>query len=105
MAKFKVVTLCGSTRFKEEFSKVQAELTLNGIIVISLGLFSQSEGVAPLSDEMETLLIQMHQQRIDLADEIFVINKGGYIGNNTQMEIQYARKKGKRVTYLEPVDE
>lgn len=105
---YKVITLCGSTRFKDEFMKVQKDLTLKGNIVISVGLFSHSgdeevwenmdEGTLTKTKEM---LDDMHKRKIDMADEIFVINVGGYIGDSTKSEIEYAIKTGKKVNYLE----
>ena len=106
--KYKIITLCGSTRFKEEFMKVQKELTLKGNIVLSVGLFGHSgdnevwenleEGTKTKTKEM---LDDMHKKRIDLSDEIFVINVNGYIGESTKSEIEYAIKMGKKVNYLE----
>lgn len=105
---YKVITLCGSTRFKDEFMKAQKELTLKGNIVISVGLFGHSgdwevwenmdEGTLTKTKEM---LDDMHKRKIDMADEIFVINVGGYIGSSTKSEIEYALKNGKKVNYLE----
>ena len=105
---YKVVTLCGSTRFKDEFMKVQKELTLKGYIVISVGLFGHAgdsevwenmdEGTLTKTKEM---LDDMHIRKIDMADEIFVINKNGYIGSSTLSEIEYAKKTGKIIKYLE----
>lgn len=104
---YRVVTLCGSTRFKDEFFKVQKEFTLKGYIVISVGLFGHSgdnevwenmdEGTLTKTKEM---LDDMHKRKIDMADEIFVINVNGYIGDSTKSEIEYAIKTGKRVNYL-----
>ena len=107
VGKYKVITLCGSTKFKNEFLQVQKKLTLDGNIVISVGLFGHSgdsevwenmdEGTITKTKEM---LDDMHKRKIDLADEIFVINVGGYIGNSTKSEIEYAIKTGKKVNYL-----
>ena len=111
MRKYKVITLCGSTRFKEEFMKTQKDLTLQGNIVISVGLFGHSgdnevwenmdEGTLTRTKEM---LDDMHKRKIDMADEIFVINVGGYIGDSTRSEIEYAKEHGKAVRYLEEID-
>ena len=105
---YPVVTLCGSTRFKKEFMEVQKQLTLEGNIVISVGLFGHSgdeevwenmdEGTLTKTKEM---LDDMHKRKIDMADSIFVINVGGYIGDSTKSEIKYAKKLGKIVRYLE----
>lgn len=107
---YKVITLCGSTRFKDEFMEAQKRLTLEGNIVISVGLFGHSgdnevwentdEGTLTKTKEM---LDDMHKRKIDMADEIFVINVGGYIGTSTRSEIDYARATGKPVRYLEEV--
>jgi len=101
MGNYKIVTLCGSTKFKDEFSKVQKELTLDGCIVISVGIFSQSGDGKVLTGELEKMLDDMHKKKIDMADEIFVINKNGYIGTSTKNEIKYAILKGKPVRYME----
>ena len=108
MKKYKVITLCGSTKFKNEFMEAQKDLTLKGNIVISVGLFEHSgdnevweqmdEGTLTKTKEM---LDDMHKRKIDMADEIFVINPGGYIGSSTKSEIEYAISTGKEVKYLE----
>lgn len=106
--KYSVITLCGSTRFKKQFMEVQKRLTLEGNIVISVGLFGHSgdqevwdgmdEGTLSKTKEM---LDDMHKRKIDMADSIFVINVGGYIGESTKSEIEYAKAQGKEVRYLE----
>lgn len=111
VGKYKVITLCGSTKFKKEFMEVQKRLTLEGNIVISVGLFGHSsdsevwdgmdEGTLSKTKEM---LDDMHKRKIDMADGIFVINVGGYIGESTKSEIEYAVAHGKRVEYLEPAN-
>lgn len=95
----KVITLCGSTKFKKSFELVNAYLTLRGNVVISLAFFEQSEGIT-ISKEQAELLEKIHYRKIDMADEIFVIDMGGYIGDSTRKEIEYAKEKGKRVTYF-----
>ena len=109
MKRYKVITLCGSTKFKKQFIKTQKELTLKGFIVISVGLFSHSEDSETWENmDNETLaktkkmLDEMHKQKIDMADEIFVVNVGGYIGESTKSEIKYATETGKNINYLEP---
>ena len=96
-----VVTLCGSTRFKEDFQKAQESLTLAGKLVISLGFFEHAEGKT-ISPETEALLAEIHRQRIDMSDSIFVINRDDYIGKSTASEIQYARAAGKTVNFMFP---
>ena len=102
VGKYKVITLCGSTRFKEEFLEAQKRLTLEGNIVISVGLFGHAGDGQVWSEGVKAMLDDMHKRKIDMADEIFVINAGGYIGESTRSEIEYALKTGKEVRYLEP---
>jgi len=97
---YKIVTLCGSTKFKEQFIAEQRRLTLEGCIVISVGLFGHADK-EPILEETKKMLDDMHFRKIDLADEIFVINPGGYIGYSTKREIDYAIFAGKTVKYLE----
>lgn len=106
---YPVITLCGSTRFKDAFLEAQKRLTLEGNIVISVGLFGHS-GDAEVWDGLDEgeisktkeMLDDMHKRKIDMADGIYVINVGGYIGDSTRSEIAYALEHGKRVEYLEP---
>lgn len=102
--KYAVVTLCGSTKFKDEFIAVQKQLTLEGKIVLSLGLFGHSGDNEIFNDGVKAMMDDMHKQRIDMSDEIFVINKNGYIGASTQNEIEYATAHGKKIHYLEPIN-
>ena len=101
---YKVITLCGSTRFKEQFFEVQKRLTLEGNIVISVGLFGHSGDNEVWKEGTKEMLDDMHKRKIDMADEIFVINVGGYIGSSTRSEIEYAKEHGKAVRYLEPTE-
>jgi hypothetical protein len=96
---YKVITLCGSTRFKEDFERVNRELTLAGNIVISVGCFGHSGDV--FSDEQKIMLDDIHKRKIDMADAIYVINKDGYIGSSTRSEINYAIRIGKQVIFME----
>ena len=105
VGKYKVITLCGSTRFKDEFLEVQKRLTLEGNIVISVGLFGHSGDDEVWTPGTKEMLDNMHKRKIDMADGIFVINVGGYIGESTRSEIEYAQRNGKEVQYLEGINE
>ena len=100
---YRIITLCGSTRFKEQFMEVQKQLTLEGSIVISVGMFGHSGDNEVWKPGVKEMLDDMHLRKIDLADEIFVINVGGYIGESTRREIDYATKTGKKINYLEEI--
>lgn len=108
---YKIVTLCGSTKFKKEFLEIQKKLTLLGYIVISVGLFGHS-GDNEVWENMDegtltktkSMLDDMHKRKIDLSDMIYVINVGGYTLESTRSEIEYAISTGKEVHYLESVN-
>lgn len=108
MKKPKIICLCGSTRFTEAMLIHQWELTKKGFIVLSWCALPKSyprgkdrnhigdqEGVKELVDEI-------HLRKIDLADEVVILNVGGYIGESTQRELDYARKMKKVIRFLEP---
>ena len=99
VGKYKVITLCGSTRFKDAFMETQKRLTLDGNIVISVGE-NMDDGTLTATKAM---LDDMHKAKIDMSDEIFVINVDGYIGDSTRSEIEYAKMTGKTVRFLEPI--
>ena len=110
--KYPVVTLCGSTRFKNEFMQVQKELTLKGNIVISVGLFGHAGDMEVWENQEEDsitktkiMLDDMHKEKIRMAESIYVVNPGGYIGSSTWSEICYAKMLQKRIESLCPIDE
>lgn len=105
----KVVCICGSTRFWKEFQEAEYNETMAGNIYLSVGFYSHSsetahghgEGVG-CTPEQKIMLDELHKRKIDLADEIFVVNPGGYVGSSTKSEIEYAIKHGKPVRWLVP---
>ena len=106
----KVITLCGSTKFEAEFAEVNQRLTMDGYVVISLGMFSlpdlpDYDWTADSSD-LRGRLGRMHFQKIRMADEVYIVDPGGYVGESTRREIAYAASLGKPVRYLsrEPLD-
>lgn len=99
----RVVTLCGSTRFMEQFIRSGGDETLAGNLVFSVGVVVDAEG--PHQGEafgVKGMLDEIHFRKIDLSDEILVLNVGGYIGQSTQREIAYAIATHKGVRFLEP---
>ena len=92
---FNIVTLCGSTKFKDEFIRIQKYLTLHGNIVLTVGLFGHSGDPDAFEPGVKAMLDEMHKEKINMSDGIFVINVGGYIGASTKSEIDYAKSKGK----------
>lgn len=112
-----IVCLCGSTRFEEAYDLATAKETLKGNIVLSIGVnlrkqrhISMALGIGPQSikaqdekmDRVKAELDELHLRKIDLADEILILNVDGYVGKSTRREIEYARSKGKVIRWWEP---
>lgn len=102
-----VVCLCGSTRFWQTFQEASLQETLAGRIVLSIGAATATdeEHFGHLSTEERAVikerLDELHLRKIDMADEVLVLNVGGYTGESTRREIAYARRQGKRIRWLE----
>jgi hypothetical protein len=96
----RIVCICGSTRFRDEIAAANRDLTLAGRIVLAPGCFGHSGD--PMTDEQKVALDQLHFRKIDLAAEVHVVNPGGYIGESTRREIEYATAAGKHITYSHP---
>ena len=107
MTHTKIICLCGSTKFTDQMLVKQWELTKQGYVVLSWcalpdwyfcrldkSHIGDQEGVKEIVDEI-------HKRKIDLCDEVLVLNIGGYVGKSTRSEIDYAKAIGKRVIYLE----
>ena len=109
----KVVCLCGSTRFYEQFQRYNFEETMAGRIVLSVGFYPHGGfeskalhgGDVGVTPEQKVALDVLHKQKIDLADEVLVLNVGGYIGDSTRSEVAHARATGKPVRWLEHSDD
>lgn len=106
----KIVCLCGSTRFSTAYQQANLEETLTGHIVLTIGSDTQSDAELFADKTAEELAIiterlaELHRHKIDLADEILVLNVDGYIGDATRSEIDYAQGLGKAIRYLEPIE-
>ena len=96
----KVVCLCGSTKFKKAYEQAMKEETLKGKIVLTVGLFGHLEGL-DMNGEVKKMLDELHKKKIDLADEVLILNVCGYIGESTRGELDYAIAHGKLVRMLE----
>lgn len=105
LARPRIVCLCGSTRFMGAFHVASLEETLAGNIVLSVGCNTKSDtdllALGQLTEAKKAALDELHKRKIDLADEILVLNVGGYIGKSTRSEIEYAKKAGKGIRWLE----
>jgi len=96
----KIITLCGSTKFKEEFNKANLDFTLQGKIILQPGCFAHYDNIS-ITDEQKENLDLLHKEKILMSDCIFVINKNNYIGTSTKSEIDFAKENNKPVFYLE----
>lgn len=96
-----IVCLCGSTRFGDAFREANLRETLAGKIVLSIGCDFKSDQALGLTQEDKDRLDRLHLRKIDLADEVLILNVGGYIGESTTRELAYARSMGKPVRFLE----
>lgn len=100
----KVITLCGSTRFEAEFAEVNQRLTMAGFVVLSVGMFSLPDlpGYDWTADGagLKARLGRVHFQKIRMADEVYIVDPSGYLGESTRREIAYAESLGKPVRYL-----
>ena len=100
--KYNVITLCGSIKFKDKFIEIKEKLTLDGNIVLTPNFFNNIKK-DEMNFETKNMLDEMHKQKIDMSDEIYVINQNGYIGESTKAEIEYAKSKSKKILYLESI--
>jgi len=97
-----IVCLCGSTRFKEAFLFAQRQFTRQGVIVLTIGEFGHADQTGVMDDpKLKARLDELHLRKIDLADFVYVLNIGGYIGDSTRREIAYARQHNKSVKFQE----
>lgn len=99
-----IITICGSTRFKETMMKVAEDLTMMGHIVLMPNVFHHSDKVE-LSDEEKIRLDNLHREKINMSDAIFVVNVDNYIGKSTYGEIDWAGRMKKEIIFLNPVDQ
>lgn len=98
----RIVCLCGSTRFTDAFSLANFEETFSGRVVLTIGCDTKAAQSISLSAEDKANLDELHLRKVELADEVLVLNVGGYIGSSTRRELEHARKLGKVVRFLEP---
>lgn len=97
MKDVKIITICGSLKFKEEIMEISEKLELENNCVLSI-VYPVKEDH---SDNELFILRKMHKERIKMSDAIFVVNVNGYIGEGVKSEIEYAQSLGKEILYLE----
>lgn len=97
------VCLCGSTRFKQAFIDANFQETMAGKIVLTVGWFSHADAAiyTPTSEE-KAALDALHLKKVEMADEVLILNVDGYIGESTRREMHHAHHHGKVIRFLEP---
>ena len=95
----KIVTICGSMKFKDKMMEVAKDLEIKNKYVVIQCIYGNDE----FSEEEQQILSDLHYSKIEISDAIFVVNINGYIGSSTRKEIEYAEKLGKEVMYLEVI--
>lgn len=91
----KIITLCGSTDFFEEYDYAMLNLTMSGWAVFTIGTHRFNDKQLVIEKNMKDMFEKLHFDKIRLSDAIMVIDKGGYIGESTKREIKFASKLGK----------
>lgn len=99
MDNYKIITLCGSTKFKSTFDKINLKFTLMGKIILQPGCFIHADNIN-ITDEQKNNLDLLHKEKILMSDCIYVINEDNYIGSSTKSEIVFAHNNNKPVFYL-----
>ena len=94
----RIVCICGSTRFRDEMADANRQLTLAGAIVLAPAVFQHRGDI--ITDEQKAALDALHLKKIDLADAVLVVDRGGYVGDSTSREVAYAHSRGKPVVRL-----
>ena len=93
----KIITLCGSLEFQKEMMKVAEKIALDGYCVLT-PVYPVLENIERTEEQLIKLK-EAHFKRIELSDAILVVNINNYIGDSTNLEIDYAKKLGKKIIY------
>ncbi|MDO8672481.1 MAG: hypothetical protein Q7O66_13785 [Dehalococcoidia bacterium] len=96
-----IVCLCGSGRFREAFEQAEFEETLAGKIVLTIGCNTKDIARDVGWASVKPMLDELHLRKIDLADEVLILNVGGYVGESTARELAYSKAHGKVIRFLE----
>lgn len=94
----KIITVCGSYKFKNEMAKITEIMTLQGNCVLTPNELARSDKNSYTAEEA-LMIDKMHKEKIKLSDAILVVNVNGYIGNSTNSEIEYAKSLNKEILY------
>ena len=100
--KAKIITICGSMKFKDEIMRVAIQMELAGNVILT-PILPINDDEAVCTKEEVIVLGEMHKEKINLSDAILVVNVNGYIGNSTKSEIEYAKAQNKEILYFEQI--
>lgn len=92
----KVVTICGSMKFKDKMMEVTRDLEIKNKYVVIQCVYSNDR----FNEEEQVLLANLHYKKIDISDVIYVVNVDGYIGTSIKKEIEYAKSLNKKIIYM-----
>ena len=92
----KVVTICGSMKFKDKMMEVTRDLEIKNKYVVIQCVYSNDR----FNEEEQVLLADLHYKKIDISDVIYVVNVDDYIGTSTKKEIEYAKSLNKKIIYM-----
>ena len=93
----KIITLCGSLKFKKEMMTIAEKMSLDGYCILT-PVYPVSEDIKRTKEQLIKLK-EAHFKRIELSDAILVVNINNYIGESTNLEIDYTKKLGKEIIY------
>lgn len=96
--KMKIITVCGSLRFRKEIMEITEKMALQGNCMLSI-VYPAKPDKDDYTDEEIAMLGKMHKERIKLSDAILVVNVDHYIGNSTENEIEFAKSLNKEIIY------
>jgi hypothetical protein len=95
-----IICICGSGRFLKEMQQAEEQFTLNGKIVLMIGVNTKDVARTKELEQYKPMLDELHLRKIDLSDIVYIVNVNGYIGESTKKEIEYAKFKGKCIQYM-----
>ena len=99
--KAKIICLCGSLRFKKTFGAIELMYVLRGYIVLTPCCMYVDAQRTDTYMEHKEQFDKMHKAKIDIADEVYIINENGYIGESTMSELEYASSLKKKIIFME----
>ncbi len=98
----KIITVCGSYKYKKEMIEITEMLTLKGNCMITPNELTKTNKDAYTEEDI-LMIDKMHKQKIKISDAILVVDVSGYIGSSTKSEIEYAKSLNKEIIYYSDI--